>query len=155
MIMTKKIYFFHNWVEFLSRWCLGIIFLYSSYHKIIDPAQLAKIIYGYGLFPHYLINLIAIILPFMELISGLALVLGIYPKSAAIIINAMLLIFIISIAINLIRGHQFNCGCFSFGHQGDIKSVQLLLVRDIICFSGGVQVIMYQKTRKFCLLSNG
>ncbi len=153
--MTKKIYFFHNWVELLFRWCLGAIFIYSSYHKIIDPAQFAKIIYGYGLFPYCVINLIAIILPFMEFISGLALMLGIYPRSAAIIINAMLLIFIISIAINLIRGHQFSCGCFSFGHKSDSNSVQLLLIRDIICFLGGMQVIVYQKTREFCLLSHG
>ena len=101
----------NNRLELIARWFLGIIFIYASYHKIIAPDHFAKIIYGYYLFPDFFINLIAIILPFLELFSGLALLLGIYPRSAALIINGMLLVFIIALSINLIRGQEFDCGC--------------------------------------------
>ena len=137
------------------RWLLGGIFLISCYHKIVEPAHFAKIIYGYYLFPEGTINLIAIILPFLELFAGIALVLGIYPRSAALIVNAMLLAFIIAISINLIRGHEFDCGCFSFGTTGHIFSTAQLLVRDIICFLIGLQILFFHNYRKCCILQSG
>ena len=106
--------FFNNsWVEIALRWILGITFIYASYYKIMSPLDFAKIVYGYNLFPEVFINLIAITLPFVELISGLALLLGIYPRSAALIINGLLLAFIFMLTINIVRGYEFDCGCFS------------------------------------------
>ena len=121
----------NKYIESLFRCALGIIFIYASLHKIASPAEFAKIIYGYGLFPHVVINLIAIVIPFLELITGLCLVLGVYPKAAATLIGVLLLMFIIAISINLIRGYEFDCGCFSFAHENSKLSSVQLLVRDI------------------------
>jgi len=60
---------------------LVTIFVFASYNKILAPADFAKIIYGYDLFPPVLINLIAIIVPFLEFIAGLALIIGFYLTS--------------------------------------------------------------------------
>jgi len=138
-------------IELAARWILGITFIYASFHKIIAPADFAKILYGYDLFPGVLINLIAIVLPFVELFSGLALILGIYPRSAALIVNGMLLGFITALSINFVRGHEFDCGCFSSGQTGYTSSVELLLVRDIIYFVMGLQVFLYGRRRKACI----
>ena len=138
-------------IELAARWILGITFIYASFHKIIAPADFAKILYGYDLFPGVLINLITVVLPFVELFSGLALILGIYPRSAALIVNGMLLSFIIALSINLVRGHEFDCGCFSSGQTGHTSSVELLLVRDIIYFVMGLQVFLYGKRRTACI----
>lgn len=97
----------------ISSWCLGFIFIYASLHKITDPAEFAKSVYGYDLFPHGAINLIAIILPFIELVAGLAIITGFYRRAAVLIIVGMLVTFMVVITINLVRGHQFDCGCFS------------------------------------------
>ena len=145
----------NNWLELSVRWFLGMIFLYASYHKIAAPAQFAKIIYGYYLFPDVSINIIAIVLPFLELFSGLALILGIYPRSAAVIINGMLLGFIISLSVNLIRGQQFDCGCFSFGEGGHTYTVGQLLMRDVIFFVLGLQVLLFDSNRRWCLRQSG
>jgi hypothetical protein len=138
-------------IELAARWILGITFIYASFHKIIAPADFAKILYGYDLFPGVLINLITVVLPFVELFSGLALILGIYPRSAALIVNGMLLGFIIALSINLVRGHEFDCGCFSSGQTGHTSSVELLLVRDIIYFVMGLQVFLYGRRRRACI----
>jgi uncharacterized membrane protein YphA (DoxX/SURF4 family) len=138
-------------IELAARWILGITFIYASFHKIIAPADFAKILYGYDLFPGVLINLIAIVLPFVELFSGLALILGIYPRSAALIVNGMLLGFIIALSINLVRGHEFDCGCFWPGQTGHTSSAELLLVRDIIYFVIGLQVFLYGRRRRACI----
>ncbi len=155
MNRSLKMILDNSWIELAARWILGITFIYASYHKIVSPADFAKIIYGYDLFPGVLINLIAIILPFVELFSGLALVLGIYPRSAALIVNGMLLGFIITLSINLIRGHEFDCGCFSLGDSGDTVSSEQVVVRDIIYFVLGLHVLFYDRLRRWCIRQSG
>ena len=147
--------FENSWIELAARWVLGLTFIYASYHKILAPADFAKIVYGYDLFPYGAINLIAIVLPFIELIAGLALILGLYPRSAALIINGMLVAFIIVLSINLIRGHEFDCGCFSFGERGYGYSVLDLLIRDVIYFALGLQGLFFNRYRKWCIWQSG
>ena len=140
----------NSWIELAVRWILGITFIYASFHKIISPADFAKIVYGYDLFPEMFINMIAIVIPFLELVAGLALIIGFYPRSAAIIINALLLAFITVLAINLIRGHEFECGCFSAGQSGYASSPEVTLVRDIIYFILGMQIVLFEGQRRSC-----
>jgi len=144
----------NSWIELAARWILGATFIYASYSKILAPAVFSKIIYGYGLFPEILINLLAIILPFVELIAGLALIIGFYPRSAALIINAMLLAFIISLSINIIRGHEFDCGCFAIDANSQSTFSGPLLIRDIIYFSLGIYVFLFRNPRRLCMCSN-
>ena len=140
-----------SWVELVARWFLGATFIYASYSKILAPAVFAKIIYGYDLFPAIFINLFAITLPFIELIAGLALIIGVYPRSAALIINTLLLAFIISLSINIIRGHEFDCGCFAINAENQSTFSGPLIIRDFIYLALGVYVFLYRNLRRLCL----
>ena len=142
-------------MELISRWILGLTFIYASYSKILSPADFAKIVYGYDLFPATLINLIAISVPFLELVAALALIFGIYPRSAALIVNALLVAFIILLSINLIRGHEFNCGCFSLQNTEDAVSSQTTIIRDIVYLALGLQIFFYNRYRKWCIRQTG
>lgn len=141
----------NSWIELAARWILGLTFIYASLHKILSPTDFAKIVYGYDLFPEIFINLIAIIIPFMELVTGLALIIGFYPRSAAVIINGLLLAFIVVLSINLIRGHEFDCGCFSAHQSGHSSSPEVNIVRDIIYFILGLQVILFGGIRRMSI----
>ena len=141
----------NSWIELAARWVLGLTFIYASYHKILAPADFAKIVYGYALFPNEAINLIAIVLPFIELVGGLALILGIYPRSSVLIINGMLIGFFVVLSFNLIRGHEFDCGCFSAGEAGYFSSSESTLVRDIIYLLLGLQIFLFGGIRKACI----
>jgi putative oxidoreductase len=143
----------NSWIELAARWILGLTFVYASYNKILAPAAFAKIIYGYDLFPAVFINLIAIIVPFLELFAGLALVIGIYPRSAALIVNAMLMVFITALSINLIRGHEFDCGCFSIDAGSQETFAGPLIFRDFLVLALGLHVLFYRNVRKLCILS--
>ena len=127
---------------------MGLTFIYASLHKILAPADFAKIVYGYGLFPEILINLIAITIPFLELVTGVALIIGVYPRSAAVTINGLLLAFIVVLTINLIRGHEFDCGCFSAAQNGYSSSTGVTIARDIFYFILGLQVILFNGVRR-------
>ena len=142
-------------LELASRWILGLIFIYASYNKILFSADFAKIIYGYDLLPHALINLIAIILPFLELVSGLALILGVYPRSAVLIVNFLLLAFIILLSINLIRGHEFDCGCFAINNSVSTGTTEVTLIRDFIYLALGIQVLCFRRPRRWCIRRAG
>jgi len=141
----------NKWAELVLRWIIGIIFVYASIHKIAQPAAFAKIIYGYYLFPDFSINLIAILIPFLELYSGIFLLLGVYPRSASIVTSGLLFGFIIAISINLIRGHEFDCGCFSLGRASHKEATLQLLIRDIVYFICSFYILLFKGRRKLCV----
>jgi uncharacterized membrane protein YphA (DoxX/SURF4 family) len=132
-------------ILFFIRLVLGVTFIYASYHKIADPGTFAKIIYGYGVFPGFSINILAITIPFIELTAGFSLILGLFPRSALLIINALLLCFILVIGFNLLRGHEFDCGCFSFSNHSHRFANIDLLIRDMVMLGAGLYA--WQKTK--------
>ena len=109
--MIKKIVS-NQYLLFLFRIILGFIFIYSGIIKINDTPGFSNSVYNYKLLPDFLINFLAIILPWIELSTGLLLILGITIKENALIISTLLIIFIIAIIINLFRGLDIDCGCF-------------------------------------------
>jgi uncharacterized membrane protein YphA (DoxX/SURF4 family) len=62
--------------------------------------------------PDFIINLLAIAFPWIELVAGILLVFGISVKENSAILSGLLVIFIIAIAISLARGLNIDCGCF-------------------------------------------
>lgn len=131
----------------IIRMVLGVTFIYASYHKIADPAGFAKILYGYGVFPDISINVLAITVPFIELVAGFSLVMGLLPRSALLIVNTLLFLFILVIGFNLLRGHEFDCGCFSFSHQTHTASNIFLLIRDSLLLVSGLYA--WKRSRAF------
>jgi uncharacterized membrane protein YphA (DoxX/SURF4 family) len=96
----------------IARLVVGGIFIYASFYKIIDPGSFAKSIWYYHLVPGSLINLMALILPWVELLCGLSLVLGVFYRGAVAWVNVLTVIFIIALATTIVRGIDIDCGCF-------------------------------------------
>lgn len=133
-------------VLFLCRFILGGIFIYASIDKIAHPDAFAKIIYNYRLFPDFSVHLLAIIVPWIEMITGLFLVSGFFKQTAAIMLSTLVFLFIIALSINLIRGLDFNCGCFTTVSTG--KSDPLgLVIRDILLLIPGVIFIFFNREK--------
>lgn len=133
--------FIHHSAVLLMRLFLGGLFIYASLHKLGDPAALSKIIYGYKILPPWAINLLAITLPGVELVSGVLLVLGLFSRGAAFIITLSLGVFICAISYNLWRGLEFDCGCFSFAHSSKGAAADLL-IRDVIFIALSLRVLL-------------
>ena len=104
-------------VTFIMAACrllLGLVFLAASAHKILDPEAFAMSIYQYQLLPESLVNGLAITLPWIELVAGIAIIASARLKDgAALLMLFMLGVFAIAIRINLVRGLDISCGCFS------------------------------------------
>ena len=143
--------FLHNdFLGLIVRLFIGIIFIYASLDKIQSPAQFARIIYNYHIMPGMLINILALLLPWIEIISGMLLIAGIYKEGSILIINVMVLVFIVAIGVNLYRGINLECGCFSVSSKAKESAVGLLL-RDIGLLILGVYVYL-NRSRRFDLI---
>ena len=100
------------WLTIRVQLALGVFFVAAALPKIVDPPSFAHMVYNYRILPGGVINLMALVMPWIELLCGLALILGIWTAAARTIIAAMLLTFIAAISINLARGNAIDCGCF-------------------------------------------
>ncbi len=98
--------------EWICRLIAGSVFIYASLNKIADPCGMAVDIYQYRILPGFLVNISAILLPVTELILGMALIIGLGSRGAALGITGLLCIFILALSFNLIRGIDMECGCF-------------------------------------------
>ncbi len=106
--------FLHNdYLHLIIRLLIGALFIYSAIPHIFNTMGLASSIYNYKLFPPSIIGLSAAFIPWISLFAGLALVLGVKVRAASFIISALLVIFISLAVINVARGLDIDCGCFS------------------------------------------
>jgi putative oxidoreductase len=125
------------------RIIIGFIFLYAGMEKIADPSGFARAINNYKLLPFLLINIAALILPWIEITTGILLIFGIKVKENAFIISSLLGIFTIAIIISLFRGLNIDCGCFGtlsgtkIGLQKLIENILLLLAGILLVYFGG------------------
>jgi uncharacterized membrane protein YphA (DoxX/SURF4 family) len=123
------------WLTIRVQIALGAIFIAAALPKIIDPPSFAHMIYNYRIVPGSLVNLSALVMPWVEVLAGLALILGIWLRPARWIITLLLLTFMIAITINLARGNAIDCGCFDVSaadksYEERIRDMWIVLIRD-------------------------
>jgi uncharacterized membrane protein YphA (DoxX/SURF4 family) len=97
----------------LIRVTLGGLFVISSLDKLADPGAFTVSILNYKVVGHLLATMTATILPSLELLCGLSLILGLYPRTSALVITILLVGFTILIISALLRGLDISCGCFT------------------------------------------
>ena len=134
----------NKWLVVLFRLIVGITFLYASLDKIAHPDQFARIVYNYKILPGFLINIFAITLPWMELFCGLFLILGLFIESSSLLISFLSIIFAIALSINLLRGIDIACGCFTTDPNA-IKEGAWLLIRDLVLLLMSLQILFFNR----------
>ena len=112
----------------LLRIALGLAFIWSGTVKVLNPDAFAEIVFNYQMLPDALINLTALILPWVEIICGLALVIGKFVRGASLTICGLMVIFIAAMFFNYARGLDISCGCFSL--DSDTSDLSLTIMRD-------------------------
>jgi uncharacterized membrane protein YphA (DoxX/SURF4 family) len=108
-----KSIFANSVIILLARVFLGGLFIVASLDKIANPDTFAASIINYKIVGSVLAMIIATILPSLELLCGLCLILGIYPRASAILITLMLFSFTLLVLSALLRGLDISCGCFT------------------------------------------
>ena len=126
---------------------LGAVFVYASLDKIAHPGEFARIVYRYrlagptaslGVVPP---NLVAVILPWLEVLTGLLLITGVWRREAAAVAGAMLVTFLGAVGYVMWNGIDVaHCGCFSVGGEGR-GAGWWLIAGDLALLAAAVYVI--------------
>jgi putative oxidoreductase len=97
----------------LLRVILGSLFIFVSIEKIADPAAFATSISAYRIVTGHSVLLIATLLPWIELLCGLGLLLGLLVRGSSLLALIMLSVFTIVVFSALWQGLDISCGCYT------------------------------------------
>lgn len=137
-----KSFFSNTILILLARVFLGGLFVVASLDKITNTHAFIVSILNYKVIGITLATLTATILPWLELLCGLGLILGLYPRGSALLLTAMLLAFTLLVASALFRGLDISCGCFTqdpnadkIGYRKILENCGMMLVGIYLMFT--------------------
>ena len=130
----------------MFRFFLGAVFLWAGGTKIVNPHDFATIISNYQLLPDLLVNIMAVWLPWIEVLCGILLICGLWVEGSLVVINTLLIIFIAALISNWIRGIDVDCGCFAVAVEEGESNYILDVIRDIVLLLIGM-FIFYSRIR--------
>lgn len=107
-------------IETMCRFVLAAVFLWAGVSKLVDPGTFADGMSSFRLFPDPLINLMALTIPVLEIVTALLLLTTRWQRSAALLFSLLTMAFIFLFAWTIFQGHEVECSCFgaSIGGQG-------------------------------------
>ena len=104
-------------VGLAARLLLGGVLIWAGAAKVGKPLTSERAVQAYEIFPMDLAGWIGLALPFVEIVLGVLLVVGLFTRPVAIISTLLMLAFIVGIAQAWARGLTIDCGCFGGGGQ--------------------------------------
>ena len=136
----------NDYLTMMFRIILGVIFIIASYYKITDPLSFAKSIWYYHMVPGSLINLMALVLPWVELLAGIGLIVGVGYRGSLLLITLLTAVFIAALISAVARGLSIDCGCFKAAGSGE-SSARNALIQDAIMTIAIIQLWLSRSRR--------
>lgn len=133
------------WLAVPARWYLGVLFAGAAWHKIAVPQAFALDVATYDILPLSLVNVMAIVLPWVEIVAGVMLLAGVRARAAALLVAGMMLMFIAALAIALARGLDMSCGCFASQGAEEDPISRLTVLRDLGWLTLSVIVLLWDR----------
>lgn len=94
------------------RLVVGGLFVVAGAMKVVDMRTFVDVVQAYRIAPHVLIVPIAFAVPWMEVVLGAGVLLGLWLRSSAVLSAGLLLAFAAGLIVNIARGADISCGCF-------------------------------------------
>lgn len=102
----------HRYSSFVFRLAVGIVFLISGAGKLPERAVFIEKVEEFDLLPQTLANFYGNVLPWVEIVIGALLIIGLLSRFAAVVAMLSSLSFIVANSVVLYRGLNLECGCF-------------------------------------------
>jgi uncharacterized membrane protein YphA (DoxX/SURF4 family) len=96
----------------ILRILIGAVFVVAGFSKAGHAEVFAAQIAGFRLLPQIVIAPLALVLPYLEMLLGGYLIVGLFTRASAWIAVALLAVFDLAIASAVMRGLTISCGCF-------------------------------------------
>lgn len=138
----------NKYFQLALRLIIGGLFLYASVGKLFNQEAFAKAIYNYKFLPDALVNVLAIVMPYMELFTALFLILGIFRKGSSFLVIVMLAVFIIALTRAYVLGLDISCGCFSLETVSKKSDILMRIIQDIFMLIGALLIYIFSDRKK-------
>ena len=134
----------HAWFGLAARLYVGYVFVSACYHKIMNPGVFAVDVATYQFLPLSTVNVFALTVPWMELVVGVMLVVGLRVQAAAVIVSGLMVSFMIALAWALHLGLDMSCGCFASQAATEEDAISWhTMVRDSVWLLLGVYILVF------------
>lgn len=143
--MKMKTLVNHPILFVIFRLFIGFIFIYAGTEKILNPADFAQTVDNYKIVPFPLVNFFAILLPWVEVLAGIFLILGLFIRGSSLIFLVLLFIFSLAISVNIIRGVDISCGCHTPWDATDKIGIKKL-IEEVVFFLMTLQIFLHSST---------
>ena len=130
------------------RIVLGGLFIYAGLSKVFDPGAFADAIRTYELgLPQWFVSVVAHGLPFVEILLGFYLVVGLFTRASALLTVAIMVVFILALVQGAVRGLEIDCACFGAASSAEPGSLWVDALRDVGLLLMGVQIALAPVSR--------
>jgi putative oxidoreductase len=131
-----------SYATLASRIILGGVFLIAGATKIPAPGSLAAAIRSYELpLPEWFVSLSAHALPYLEVMLGIYVLVGLFTRVSAWATNALTAVFLLALVQGALRGLEVDCGCFG-SSAGETSNLWLAAARDVGLLVLGLHVAL-------------
>ena len=116
------------------RWLIGIVLIWAALGKMANAQDFLANLYDYRIpLPGSFLHHLAVILPWIELLCGLALLTGFWQESVLGLVFLMMLIFLAATGQAWARGLDIDCGCFGTALEKNsfLGSVEFAFFRNL------------------------
>jgi uncharacterized membrane protein YphA (DoxX/SURF4 family) len=120
----------HRYVILVCRLGVGITFIISGMSKLPEGTAFVKEVEKYRLLPDALANAYGSALPWVEIILGSLLILGLVSRVTAGIGFLTALSLVIANSVVLYRGLNLECGCF--GGLAELQTRDAIIIDSIL-----------------------
>lgn len=116
----------HRAVVRTAQIVIGLVFAAAGLAKIGDLKSFAEQVHYFRMIPVWSENLVAMTLPWIELVAAGSLILGIRARAGGILVFAMMALFTIAVGQAFARGIDIECGCFGTSDGSTVGAKKLL-----------------------------
>lgn len=145
----------NDFLALAARIFIGFLFVFISIDKIASPEAFATSIANYRIVSPFLATFSATILPWVELLCGLAVLFGILQKGSSFLLTSLLVVFTAAVLSALVRGLDISCGCFTQDPQAGkigwmklVENVGLFILTSFLFYSTSVKFSLEEYLKK-------
>ena len=140
-----------RWPDRVIRGVLAFLFIYGGGLKLADPKAFAATLSHYDLLPEMLLPVVAVGLPALEVIAGIALLFNL--PGGLTVITGLLALFVAVLGYGILTDLNVDCGCFGPEEVAGQQSLRQAFIRDLLLI-GAASFLYYTRRTRAKLKTN-
>jgi rhodanese-related sulfurtransferase len=124
---------------------IACVFLCFGISKLFDGVLFTDSVAGYEMLPAWGVNVVAVVLPILEVVLGVAVLVRKARRAALGMMGVLLGVFIVALVQAIVRGLEIDCGCFGGAAAGK-SSLYWAVARDVVLL-GIVMFLLKQSVK--------